>query len=244
MSSRRFYFFSVSVFVFLLVYWRSAAAFSTVVSDTDWAAWPEYCKVKYLTTPVGHRTRGSSASQEAIRKWARTLGEVWGGIHHYCVGEVRVHKAQATPNDQAKLPLFKQAVRDIEYSYVSLNDNSPIFSRVSAYYGMALNGVGRREAALVVLDKGIKNQPRVPDSYVAKAEVERKANRLDEAEQTLLAFLQNGGKATAEVSYYLGYIYLEKGDFENARRYTKDALANGYPLLGIKKRLEKLGEWR
>jgi tetratricopeptide (TPR) repeat protein len=222
---------------------RSALAFGYVINDADWATWPEYCKVKYTMTPIGRNTRGQYPA-EARERWRRSIGPVWDGLHHYCVGMIYVHQAQGAAEPKAKQRYSYKAEHEIAYSYRGLGAGSPLFSTISAYYALALHGVGKTETAMQVLDKAIQIQPESPESYVVKAQIERKAGKLDEAEKVLLSFSKNGGRNSAEIDYHLAFVYLEKNDYKNARIYTKSALQKGYPLTGLKRKLERLGEWR
>lgn len=217
-------------------------AFGYVVSDRDWAAWPEYCRVKYTGTPVGWKTRGKFP-KEVYDKWEKRIGSGWTGMQHYCVGLIYVNRAQASADPKEKENWSGRAINEIGYTYSKLNPTSGIFSRISAHYAIALDNIGERDKAIQVLEKGIKGQPYAPESYIVKSQIERGIGDFDAAEKTLLAFLEIARKDVAEAQYHLAYIYIEKEEFDKAKQFTKSALKNGYPLSGLKRKLQRLGEW-
>ena len=47
----------------------------------------------------------------------------------------------------------------------------------------------------------------------------------------------------AEVYYNLGLLYVDLDDFEQARASAEKAYGLGYPLPGLQRKLERLGEW-
>ena len=47
----------------------------------------------------------------------------------------------------------------------------------------------------------------------------------------------------AEVYYNLGLLYVDLDDFEQARASAEKAYGLGYPLPGLRRKLERLGEW-
>jgi len=49
---------------------------------------------------------------------------------------------------------------------------------------------------------------------------------------------------SAEAHYNLGLLYLEMNDFERARAHAHKAYELGYPLQGLRRKLERAGEWR
>lgn len=47
-----------------------------------------------------------------------------------------------------------------------------------------------------------------------------------------------------ELHYDIGLVYAERGQYEEARKHAKIAYDGGYPLPGLRRILEKKGEWR
>jgi hypothetical protein len=218
-------------------------AFGVAVSDTEWATWPEYCQVQYRRTPVGWNSRGHNP-KHLLDKWESSLKG--SSLHHFCIGWLRVNRALGTAEPKERRQWFGRAINEIDYSYrqvIQKNPKSPFFSHIHAYYALALNGVGKRDEALAMLDRGMEGQPDAPDSFVAKAQLLREDGNLDEAESVLREYLDNNKLNVAEAQYHLAYVMYEKKDYSEARRWLKMAEKNGYPLLGLRRNLEELGEW-
>lgn len=234
---------SIALFFLCFFAVTRVSAFGYEANDFDWSNWPEYCKVKYTRTPIGAKTRGSFP-EEFHAKWEKRIGSGgWAGLHHYCVGLIYVNRAQASASPQEKKKWSDRAIGEIQYTYTNLTSTSGIFSRVSAHYALVLDNLGQTDKALKVLEAGIKGQPHAPESYIVKSQLQRANGDLDAAEQSLLSFLEIAKKDVAEAQYHLAYIYIQKKEFKKAKKYTKLALENGYPLSGLKRKLQRLGEW-
>jgi tetratricopeptide (TPR) repeat protein len=48
---------------------------------------------------------------------------------------------------------------------------------------------------------------------------------------------------SADAHYNLGLLYFEMSDFEKARAHARAAYAKGYPLPGLRRKLERAGQW-
>jgi len=70
-------------------------------------------------------------------------------------------------------------------------------------------------------------------------------HKAGEQEPALAEYLlaRDLGLETAEVHYNLGLLYVDLKQYEAARREAHKAYAMDYPLLGLRIRLERLGEW-
>lgn len=220
----------------------SALGFSYEVTDQEWLAWPEYCRVKYSMTPVGASRRGYSKAE--IKRWKNTLGKTFDHVHHYCAGLVSMQRAQRQVDPEKRKGWYGQAIGAIDYTYRGSEPDYPLFSQMSAYYGKALFEYGRMADAKKVLEKGIAAQPEAPESYVMLAEVIRKDGDFPGAREILEQYYARGGAASPELDYNLAYVCLQLEDYECARRFTKSALAGGYPLTGLKRKLQAAGQWR
>lgn len=221
---------------------QGARAFDYEVTDYEWASWPEYCKVRYASTPVG-AGRGNYTKADA-RKWSETLGGTYLHIHHYCAGLISIQRAQRYADADQSRRWYNESLGAIAYTYRGSEPDFPLFSQMSAYYGKALYETGQTAEAQEILQTGIKTQPEAPESYIMLAEIARKEGDREAARKVLESYYERGGKPSAELDYNLAYVYMLEKDYDNARKYTKSALAGGYPLQGIKERLKALGHWR
>jgi len=48
---------------------------------------------------------------------------------------------------------------------------------------------------------------------------------------------------SAEAHYALGLVLFEEGDFDDAMNHARQAYALGYPLPGLRRKLERVGQW-
>jgi hypothetical protein len=48
---------------------------------------------------------------------------------------------------------------------------------------------------------------------------------------------------SAEIQYDIGLVYVELGDYKQANLYAARAYQGGYPLPGLRHKLERLGQW-
>lgn len=81
-----------------------------------------------------------------------------------------------------------------------------------------------------------------PDVILAQAYYDqRKGN----AEQARVEYQQalTMRPDSAEAHYNLGLLYFEQSDFTHAREQARLAYAAGYPLPGLRHKLEKVGQW-
>ena len=69
-----------------------------------------------------------------------------------------------------------------------------------------------------------------------------KAHKLNPALNEYLAAEKTGAK-NAELHYNLGLLYVDLKQYDLAREQAKQAYELGYPLNGLKARLERLGQW-
>lgn len=70
----------------------------------------------------------------------------------------------------------------------------------------------------------------------------RKGDTKESIEQLLIAdrLLPND----AEISYNLGLMYFEAGDFQKSLSYAKAAYSRGFPLQGLQRKLKEAGKWK
>jgi len=70
-------------------------------------------------------------------------------------------------------------------------------------------------------------------------------HRSGDLDQALSEYLiaKKIGPSNAEVHYNLGLLYVDLEQYELAREEAKSAYELGYPLAGLKGRLDRLGEW-
>lgn len=70
-----------------------------------------------------------------------------------------------------------------------------------------------------------------------------KQGDLDQAEKLYLEALRID-ESSADVHYNLGLLYFDRSEYEKALTHAQVAYAAGYPLPGLRRKLEEVGGWR
>lgn len=231
---------------------QAANTSKDVSNSTEWLAWPEYCRARYVAynhgemNPAWERT----VSQKSITKWETSIGgALWESLHHYCRGLVRLHRYQSIPpGDSPDLRAERKhqsgsAISEFRFS-LRYRDSNPRFSAVmDASYALALHYAQETENALAVIKSAISAQPDVVEPYSTGYIILREVGRRDEGLELLEACHKATDGGSAENNYFLALEYLDRKDYASARRYAKLAYEQGYPLPGAKRRLMAVGQW-
>tara|TARA_R110001583_G_scaffold195457_1_gene373804 strand:+ start:4509 stop:4862 length:354 start_codon:yes stop_codon:yes gene_type:complete len=115
-----------------------------------------------------------------------------------------------------------------------------MYSLLTAYYGMALDGLGRRDEALQMWNRGINSQPKARESYLAMAEALLSEKRPKDALDVLLRYEAQKEYDTPDGEYFLGHTYFELKQYDKAREHADKAYRLGYPFPGLRNKLERL----
>lgn len=78
--------------------------------------------------------------------------------------------------------------------------------------------------------------------YVLEGYFYTKSRQYDIAEQTYVEALTVDSESS-DVHYNLGLLYLELSDYDSALKHAQAAYSAGFPLLGLRKKLEQAGHW-
>jgi len=235
----------VGMLVGMVVMPGVAVAYQFVPTDLEWAAWPPYCKARYVSIPFGEATKFAKQYPrgEAVA-WEKTLGlGTFQAIHHYCAGIAWLSRARLEQDEKLRLFALSNAKEECAFTYDRSDPKSPVFPNISVAIAEATYRLGEHEEARAFLETAIKEQPDRSEPYTALALFYRSESRRDSA----LEILRQGDNATdgksAEIKYNLGLISLEAGDVDSAVTYAARAYDLGYPLPGLRYKLEKLGRW-
>jgi tetratricopeptide (TPR) repeat protein len=224
---------------------KSAHAQDFRPTEAEWASWPGYCQAKYVWTPTGEGSiflnRVGATQRQELAMWEKT-GIV--GVHHYCFGKVWLERAQAVSlGARSEYPvefMLRQAWQETAYTALRSDRASPFFTDIVLVQAtIRLEQKDLPQAKQLIMQR-IGERPKDDILYSAAAVILRKSGNLAEARD----ILQKGLKATegqsAEINYNLGLISLELGDIEAASGYADAAYRLGYPLLGLRRKLDRL----
>ena len=215
-------------------------AFEFSPTETEWTSWPGYCKAKYAWTNIGKRSpyadRVSAADRLQLEQWENVGIR---GLHHYCAGTALLNRARLEDDSRRRDALLESAYAETRFSIDGSDKDSPMFPFIAVQLTTVMHERGDSEPALALLEQMIVKQPQNDLLYSAKAVIQRKVGRLEEARDTLLRGSEAVDEQSAEIIYNLGLVSLELGDRESAEAYAEKAYAMGFPLPGLRIKLRR-----
>lgn len=239
----RAYFFGVCLMAICLGHGIGYAAQGKDLRAAEWASWPDYCKVAFLSSGW---SENSPYAAPQLKGWAAQLRSSLlepmriPGPHHFCVGMIYVNRARNATANQRSTGDLRMALDEINYSLSRMEKSSPSYSLIMAYFGTAHYLLGDRAKATGIWEDGIRTQPERRESYLAMVQALLSEKRYKEALERLLDYDGKKEYATADGEYFLAYTYLELGDYDQARIHADQAYALGYPFPGLRDKLKKL----
>lgn len=220
-------------------------AYSFVPSELEWAAWPGYCKARYVTTNIGGESQWVTSYPRAeVELWRSSLGEeTFEDVHHYCAGIIWFNRSKFEPDKERRTRMLKEALGEARYTYLRIPSDSGVSSAVAITLASVEDALGEHDSALSYLEKAIESLPDDSGPYTALALHYRNLKQLDLAKKTLLRGDEALKGESAEIHYNLGLVEIELGDLEAATSQAKRAYDLGHPLPGLKNKLIALGAW-
>ena len=220
-----------------------AFAFRFEVTESEWAAWPPYCKARYASVRVGKNSEfGRQVTAAEIEQWHAALGEgAWYGLHHHCAGMVYLDRAKIETRADKRAFNLNRALAEHGYMLRNTPTTDPIYAEVLTRVGLVYREKGNVDDADDYFGQAIRNNPANASGYLGRYQLLR--SRGDDAGARRV--LQSADTATegksAEVKYFLGIVSLDLGDKDAAAAYAREAYALGYPLPALRNKLAKAG---
>lgn len=242
MKSKRFSFDALVRFLLVVLFFSSGLANAAVgPTENEWNGWPNYCKVAFLgsTLSQGSPFRGSM-SAEQIRSGQSQIGIGIPGLAHFCMGMVYTNRAKTMSRSHDLAGTLGAAINELDYSFSRMSPAAPRYSLVTAYYGTALYRSGKRQQAMDMWNKGIEAQPAGRESYLAMAEALLSEKKAKDALEVLLRYEMAKESDAPDAEAFLSYTYMELRMFDKAREHADKAYQLGYPLPGLRNKLERL----
>ncbi|HKR37529.1 MAG TPA: tetratricopeptide repeat protein [Steroidobacteraceae bacterium] len=210
----------------------------------EYAVWPEHCRVQYTYITRGANEYGQNYSQTDIAEWRDRIGEkTFIGIHHYCAAQIYLNRARFQTDPKQRNYLIGKALDDGNFTYTRTDPQSIVFPNVAAVLAQARFENNEPDAAIKILENAIDAQPERTEAYTVLAMIYRKQRNTERALDVLeRADAAVAGKS-AEVKYNLGLLQVEAGKLDAAVDSARSAYELGYPLPGLKNKLQKLGHW-
>lgn len=232
-----------SVTLSLLAIGSIAHAYNFIPESHEWAAWPSYCKARYVTTDVGNSSPfANGVSRTEVAHWKAAIGDkAFLHVHHYCAGLIYLQRAQTGWKKQPRGYLLDQALDEATYAYRNVGPTNHMASHFASTMAAVLMEKGEQRLALALVNEVIEKQPHSEQAYVVGAIVFHRAGELEQA----YSIVQNGesriDSPSAEFFYVYGLILFDLNHYQRAESYAKRAYALGYPLPGLKNKLKQRG---
>lgn len=221
-------------------------AFNFVPTPAEFAAWPHYCKARYVETSIGRTTEYAATVPRAARLSSEAaIGPLtYVHIHHYCAGMAILARARLEANPRLREQTLHQALQESSYTFRHIPPDSLMYSSVAANLATIEMARGNIEVATKYLTSAKDAKPSDPQPYIGLAILYRDTKRLPLAREALEEGLRATNGESAEVHYNLGLICFELKDNDCAVRHAHLAYDAGYPLPGLKRKLAASGLWQ
>jgi tetratricopeptide (TPR) repeat protein len=208
-------------------------------SEREFAAWPRWCQELFVTTDTGRKTPFVARIPSDIALRTRGNPQL-NGFWHYCAGIIWLDRARAERDEGRAAFMYRKTIDEVSFNYALTASDHPLRGEMGTLLGLAYRGLGEHEKALEFLEKALKEEPDYAPAYTATYLVLRDAGRYNEARETLLRGNEAARGESAELHYFLGLAYIEAGDVASARKHANQAYKLGYPLPGLRNKLERL----
>jgi tetratricopeptide (TPR) repeat protein len=221
------------------------AAWDFVPTPLEWETWPVYCRVQYSSVNNGLDYKNQPVySPSEIAQWRETLGpRTFDGLHHYCASIHFLNRARVDPNRATRNFKLGRAWEDAEFTFTRAETTSPVYPIIANTVAQVRFEMGKPDEAEDVLKGVIKMQPARPEAYITLALLYRKQHELEQARATLMQADEAIGGESAEIQYNLGLLNFETGNMDAAVQNARKAYSMGYPLPGLKRKLQASGHW-
>lgn len=226
----------------VIVGFSGAEAYSFTPNDIEWQSWPAHCKAKYAWTPFGRTTKYAAGVGPAERAALEPFEDAGiRGLHHYCTGMIWLNRAKLERDPVQKGYMLRNARNETKFTFDRSPRSAPLFAPVAIQMAMIMYEQGELGEAFTLLKSTIKAQPTTDVLYSALAVMQREEGHLEQAKETLLTGYSAVDGRSPEINYNLGLILIELGEIDEAVKYAEAAYAMGFPLQGLRTKLENLG---
>ncbi len=217
-------------------------AYSFTPTETEWVSWPSECKAIYAWTPIGaiskYSHRVTDADKAELGRWERD-GII--ALHHFCTGTIWLNRSRMAEDSGLQQFQLREAYAETRFTYDRSLRASPRFPHIAIQLAIILHEQQESDTALQILAEVTNEHAENDILYSVTAYIQRKLGRLEDARDTLLRGNEAVDGGSAEILYNLGLVSLELGAVEQASEYAEQAYAMGYPLPGLKRKLQRHG---
>lgn len=224
-----------------------ARAYDFTLTAAEWGTWPEYCQAKYVVTQVGKASPfRDRVPAEVIENSRLTVGEaVWPSLHHGCAGLIWILRAERLRGKSQREHAFAldRAVAEAMYTLQRIPSSHPVHHKLRLILVQVEHHRGNTQKSFAMLDQLLVDVPGMAEAYSVYAAYLFRDQQFERAREVLQRGLRDVPEPTAEMHYFLGLVLLRQKAYEEARTHAKEAYRLGYPLPGLRRRLQSLGHW-
>ncbi len=224
----------------LILMSSQVSGFTFTLSEDEFNTWTERCQALFLSTNAGQRSPFFSALPRELISYYRKMGNENGGPWHYCKSKIVLQRAKIAIDPVKKQRFYEEAQREATYTYVRMPKENPWIAEIAVTLGQIHEGLKDDVKAMSYYYDAIRLHPQNTNSYAALSLLLRKSGDIKEAISVLHTGVGNAKEEPAELYYLLGFLYIESGQNDKAIEYGKKAYELGYPLQGLKARLQKI----
>lgn len=222
---------------------QNVLAFDFVPTEIEFMAMSDDCKAIYsITTVAREHGFGHWLPKNEREKW-RLIGERNGGAWHYCGGLVKLRRAELALNVKEKERNYRDGISAVKFSYNLIDLMKPMAADMAIAIARGYRGLHEIEKAKKYLDVAIRNHPNKTKIYSLYGLIYFDAGNYEAAKEVLLKGNEVAKGRDSEILYFLGLVSIELGEIDEAKEYAYEAYKLGYPLKGLKEKLDKLGKY-
>jgi tetratricopeptide (TPR) repeat protein len=215
---------------------------AAVPTEAEWELWPEMCRARFVIAGDGVGTRYELRVPRAeITQWAARMGQAWEPLHHYCYGLLFMQRADAERDRTQRTHLYSNAASEFSFCYRAVESSSFFLGEYASKLAAAYQKLGDEQSARGLADDVILRAPKSSVGYLLKSTVLRESKDLQGAGRALEQGLATVGDHAADLHYALGLTLLDLNDLAGATQAAERAYGLGYPLPGLRNRLQKAG---
>lgn len=215
----------------------SALAFSFEPTQVEYDSWSRFCQVSYALGIKQSPFIGDITQEEKDKLWR--VKHRYGGPWHYCTARIWLRRARTAETEKKRTFALERAAANANFTYLNVKDNPSFKALAAIRYARALRGLKEYEQALKVLQSAQSLAPQEPGTYSMLSMIYQDLDKDDLAIDALEKGNDATGGKSAEINYFLGLLYLDLGNLEKARAHADIAYDLGYPLPGLKNKLEQ-----
>jgi hypothetical protein len=225
-----------------VAYFPVALALDYTPTEQEWLAWPDYCRARYVVSGAGRDSSFQSrVPQVVVRTWQEQMGPAWEWLHHHCHAVAAVGMARAELDPSRKKFRYEEAIAEDRYMLVRSSGTHDMYATVMLHMSSTFREMKNQEEALRIVDETIQAYPEHEPAYQLKAMLLRDTGDFSGARKVLADGIATVGEGSSDSHYLLGLISLDLGDIDAAMKEAHRVYRLGYPLPGLRQRLEKAG---